>query len=165
MTWTACLHCLRIPGTEGNKATDEALIRARPFWHSRKDFLPDVSALILERTRSSISVKSSSCRCQLTGNILLSCYIYSREFRYYFDRKPIHQSSCALFVFSPVFPLFSWTKTPPLSAKPGGDCLTLSLHKNVRGESVREWKWDCVFSRGLEEWKEEVGMNVRNTHA
>lgn len=89
------------------------------FWHHMKDFKPGFCAFILEITSSSISVKNTQYYVQLTGRILLSCHICSQEFRYNFDQKHTHLSSCALFVFSHSS-LFSLTKTRPLSAKPGG---------------------------------------------
>lgn len=113
---------LPVWGTEKNKSDwwgSNLCKSVTPFWQHIKDFMLQCSVFILERTSSSIWMKSCGCYCQLTSSYSLVGDILTREHSSsIFHLRPL-KCPFLFLATKPSEALFLLSKPQPLSAKPG----------------------------------------------
>lgn len=143
MTWAVCLHCLKIPGTKRNKATDETLIHVSPFSIHHKGLHGRIFCFSFEKSHF---VHENVCWCQLKRDVWLCGYTSPQEF-------PSCISICHLthLFFRFFFCFLKLTHTY---------CLLILEGLSYSKACARMWKRDCVFG-GAEEWMFEMHMTDR----
>lgn len=146
MTWAVCLHCLKIPGTKRNKATDETLIHVSSFPTHHKGLHGQIFCFSYEK---SPFLHENVCWCQLNRDVWLCGSTCPQDF-------PPGTAICHLthLVFFSRWFFFCFLKLTHTQ------CLLILGGLSCSKACARMWKGDCVFG-GAEEWMLEMHMTDR----
>lgn len=150
MTWAVCLHCLKIPGTKRNKATDETLIHVSPFSTHHKGLQGRIFCFSFEKSHF---VHENVCWCQLKRDVWLCGYTSPQEFpscisichlahlffRFFFCFLKLTHTYCQLILEG-----LSYSKACARMWK--RDCVWRSRRMDVR--DAHDWPW-----RGFGSWR------------